>query len=364
MHRSWKRCKHSASTTMRSTELDTHAAELLWSLWTELGVNGVVRNHSWSAIDPEPLIVATPRLGTGDRRVLEEAGRWCASHADRLSVSRLEGLLESSAETTRNEFVSFSRWLRDQTGIKWPVERWVTKFETTPLKEGARARKKSGRPSERLSLPLKRAALFRLRMRALAGVGARADTLVELVARATSWTSATDLQTLGYSKRNVARVLADLEEAEIVRVVRTGPAFKYRLDTAQRLAELVQPIPEAFPPWREIFELVVTVLDLTQIGQDGSVSSRVESSALHAGLAQMATALWLESPPSIRGKRELPDDLVEWSNDHVAALAAGDSPAFRRLDHDRPHVNAVGRLHSRSTARAKRGSRTVRSQGR
>jgi hypothetical protein len=351
---------------MRSTPLDTHAAELLWSLWTEMGVNGVVRNHSWAAIDPEPLVLATPRAGVSDPRLIEEAGRWCANHADRLSVSRLEGLLESASETARIEFVTFARSLHDQTNLKWPVDKWRTKFAANTLTSGSNLRKRTKRASERVALPLRRPALFRLRMRALAGVGARADILSELVARANSWTSATDLQTLGYSKRNVARVLTELEEAAVVRIVRTGPGFRYRLDTSQRLAELVGPSPDAFPSWHEIFDHVVAALDLVQIGQGSSVSSRVESTALHATLAQTATTLWLDSPPPIRGHRDVPDDLTEWANRQLAALASGDSPAFRRPSSGR-HGDAIEDEPRRSTPprRMKRGrSRTVGAKAR
>jgi len=350
---------------MRSTPLDTHAAELLWSLWTEMGVNGMVRNHSWAAIDPEPLVVATPRGGVTDPRLIEEAGRWCANHADRLSVSRLEGLLESSAESTRIEFLAFARSLHDQTKIKWPVDKWRTKFASDTLHSGSNRRKHTKRVSERLALPLRRPALFRVRMRALAGVGARADILSELVARAANWTSATDLQTLGYSKRNVARVLTELEEANVVRITRTGPGFRYRLPSSHSLAELVGPTPDAFPPWSEIFKYMVTVLDLVRIGRDTSVSNRIESTALHAALEQTATALWLESPPPIRGLRDLPDDLIEWANRQLAALAAGDSPAFRTSpSQGRQHAIEDDQPHS-APAAVKRGrSRTVRSKAR
>jgi hypothetical protein len=297
--------------------------------------------------------------------LIEEAGRWCANHGDRLSVSRLEGLLESASETARIEFVAFAGSLQDQTSIKWPVDKWRTKFAPGPLSSGTRLKRRTRRSSEGLALPFQRAALFRVRMRALAGVGARADILSELVARATSWTSATDLQTLGYSKRNLARVLAELEEANVVRVMRTGPGFRYRLHSSQRLAELVGPSPDAFPPWHEIFKYVVTLLDLVQIGRDTSVSSRIESTALHAALEQTATALWLDSPPPIRGLRALPDDLIEWAHGHLAALATGDSPAFRRSpSQGRQDAIKDARPHSAPSAVKRGRSRTVRSKAR
>ena len=67
--------------------------DLGWSLWTELGVPGVIRRHAHVAIDPEPLIVFSPWLLRHDARLQEEVVRWCVAHADRISASRLHGLL-------------------------------------------------------------------------------------------------------------------------------------------------------------------------------------------------------------------------------------------------------------------------------
>ena len=38
-------------------EIGGLALELAWSLWSELGVNGVARRHDWQAIDLEPLLL-------------------------------------------------------------------------------------------------------------------------------------------------------------------------------------------------------------------------------------------------------------------------------------------------------------------
>ena len=48
--------------TRLSQEVDRLALDLAWSLWSELGVDGVVRRHDWQAIDLEPLIIFTARL--------------------------------------------------------------------------------------------------------------------------------------------------------------------------------------------------------------------------------------------------------------------------------------------------------------
>jgi hypothetical protein len=44
------------------------ALEIAWSLWAELGLSGWTRHHAESAVDLEPLIIATPRLGRMGRQ--------------------------------------------------------------------------------------------------------------------------------------------------------------------------------------------------------------------------------------------------------------------------------------------------------
>jgi hypothetical protein len=68
------------------------ATDLAWSLWGELGVPSVVRNHTQVVVDPEPLVLAAPFIAQHDARLRDEIRRWCAAHADRISTSRLKGL--------------------------------------------------------------------------------------------------------------------------------------------------------------------------------------------------------------------------------------------------------------------------------
>lgn len=48
---------------MFSAALRRHTEDLAWSLWTELGVSGVVRNHAFVALDLEPILAVTPSFG-------------------------------------------------------------------------------------------------------------------------------------------------------------------------------------------------------------------------------------------------------------------------------------------------------------
>ena len=73
------------------------ALEIAWSLWAELGLSGWTRHHADSAVDLEPLIIATPRLGDWDARLLEESFDWCVQNSRFVSAVRLRNMLTTWA---------------------------------------------------------------------------------------------------------------------------------------------------------------------------------------------------------------------------------------------------------------------------
>ncbi len=83
-----------------SDALDEQLAQLGWSLWTELGVSGVVRKHRHHAIDPEPLIIYTAALQDIDPRLRDESTDWCTRYHTFISKTRLRNLLKSQDEST------------------------------------------------------------------------------------------------------------------------------------------------------------------------------------------------------------------------------------------------------------------------
>ena len=99
-------------------------------------------------------------------------------------------------------------------------------------------------------LPLERPALLRFRLRALCGVGARADVLAELLGSGAVWRSAAaELARQGYTKRNVALLLAELEAAGVLHARRDGAAVLYRLAEPKPLLELMGAEGVSAPAW-------------------------------------------------------------------------------------------------------------------
>ncbi|MDP2345619.1 MAG: hypothetical protein Q8O67_32040 [Deltaproteobacteria bacterium] len=283
------------------------AVDLGWSLWSEIGVPGVIRHHVHVAIDPEPLIVFSPWLFRDDARLQGEVVRWCVAHADRISASRLHGLLKTASPEVSSAFTTMATTLRAH-GVLWTTDKTAAK-KTTPTKP--------------LALPTTRPALVRLRLRALAGVGARADVLAELLGREGRWLIASELQHLGYSKRNVARVLAELADADVVASRADRNAVAFKLQSPTLLAQLLEGQQLAWPSWAAVFALVDEVQQLRTQDGKSEVVRRVAAAKAAASFEVASTMLELERPMAPSWPA-----VVAWAEAQLAALADGTSPAL------------------------------------
>ncbi len=291
--------------------------DLGWSVFTELGVPGVVRHHQRVALDPEPLIVSFPSLFELDPRLREQVYSWCASHAGRLSVSRLQGLSKDLPEAARGEFYGLAATLRKHARVRWPDE-------------GAPA---WSRPPEVKArrLPVERPALLRFRVRALCGVGARADVLSELIARASTWTRASELTEAGYSKRAVAGILSELSGAGVAQQLAAGNALTFQLAHEEQLKSVLDAEDLAFPNWARVMSMVLTIVELSRLEGVSPTTRRVEANKRRELLRKLSDELWLDTPPVTRGNAEAWNDLMSWATTTVRDIAAGVSPALRVL---------------------------------
>lgn len=290
-----------------------HTLSLLWSLWTELGVPGVERRHPHVAVDPEPLIVATPWLAQADARLQEEALRWCAAHADRISASRLLALADRAAPQVHQAFDEFASTLAAQTRVRWSdvTPKSVTRTVMAKLPP---------------TLPATRPALVRFRLRALAGVGARADVLAELLASAGGWVTASDLSHLGYSKRNVARVLTELADGGVARSRRERNALAFQLANQQTWQTLLGDTGLVWPHWDAVFSLTIAVAELAaQTGTPDPVK-RVAAASAQVRLGELTDVLSMPSPPQVRGEGAAFAMMTAWCEGVLADLAAGEMP--------------------------------------
>ncbi len=287
--------------------------DLSWSLWTELGVPGVVRRHQGVVIDPESLLLWTPSVWGPDPRLRDVVLAWATAHGDWCSWTRLQGL--------RRSFPA-SIWLVFENA-QVPIGPGATKSARDPA---AASRSPWPTPRSAPLLPMDRVALLRFRLRALCGVGARADVLCELLAGPQAWASAADLADIGYSKRSIARVLADLSLAAIVNSRARDNTIRFQLQSASALGELVG-TTDRFVAWHRLLPIFAKVQDLIERfdGRPEPVR-RVEANKVREFVAASCAELRIPAPPPTRGKPDAWDLLLGWAVATTGAIAQGDMP--------------------------------------
>src|SRR5207245_4117658 len=183
-------------------QVESLTLDLLWSLWVELGGSGWARRHPFTAIDVEPLIVATAQLVQADARLLQEALAWCVSNVRLVSVARFRNLLATADEDAKKHFGSFAAAVNKYGRATWPGE--GEPLELRPVAA-------SPRPE------MTRPALLQLRLRAIFGVSARAEVTRLLLAEPTRYQTISELAMRAeYGRDNIADTLESLRSAGIV----------------------------------------------------------------------------------------------------------------------------------------------------
>jgi hypothetical protein len=233
--------------TRLSQEVDRLALDLAWSLWSELGVDGVVRRHDWQAIDLEPLILFTARLGDADHRLRASTIDWCITNARFASAFRLRNLADQASPSTSAAFGSYAATVRAHTKAPWPGRGDpLTLFHP-----------------ERIGSPdLRRPSLVQLRLRALVGVSARAEVLKLMLADPQRPQAASTLaEDAAYGKGSVAQALEMLTMAGIVQVQPDANRLLYRLSKPGELSQALLWLPSVFPDWSPIFRIIEAIAD-------------------------------------------------------------------------------------------------------
>ena len=302
---------------MSSASIHDAATDLAWSLWTEVGVPGVVRRHSNIVIDPEPLLVHSPLFACSDPRLLGLIYTWCTTFHDRISTSRLQGLLAVAPMSVTGTFAAMAATLKAHSSVHWPVAEGGVPWPESP-------------EIRHVSIDLARPSLLRLRLRALLGVGARADVMCELLADREGWLSASDLESLGYTKRNVARILSELHQARFVDSRADGNILRFRLTRAEDIASIAGSTGLSQPRWKEIFALVVAAIDLSAFESRSPALRRVEAHKSREATKALADRLWLESPPETKSRPGAWEEMLGWFTAQLLALADGTSKALSR----------------------------------
>lgn len=227
----------------------------LWSMWAELGLSGWDRHHQDSALDLEALILTTARVGHRDTRLRNEALDWCVAYGRIASVARLKHLMADSDQSTRESLGWFAATVNARTHLNWPGA-------TSPLTFAPTG--KSTAPS------LSRPALVQLRLRALWGVSARAETLKVMLIEGDRFIGIREVATMAaYGKDAVADALENLHRGGLLDSAGVRNQRVFRLRRGEQLAALVGPLPDPRHswPWQSVLPIMAGVLEATDLAQ-------------------------------------------------------------------------------------------------
>ncbi|MBX9923396.1 MAG: hypothetical protein K2Y01_04740 [Rhabdochlamydiaceae bacterium] len=274
-------------------QMDRIFTNLAWRLWTTLGVAGDSAQYQDCFIDLESLIILTTTLGKSDPRLLEETLDWCSKFHSFISISRLRTLLEELGPQIHTPFSAFAETLNSISQSKWPT---FTKI--APLKVNLKG--KSLTPN--CTIP----ALLGLRLRALFGVGARADLATFFLTQQSKPLTAADTVEIGYNKRTLADTLDSFFQAGLLTCFTVRNQKQYQLAKKEQLTSLVGELPSLVPNWRSILVVFITLRDTLSKNQNlSTVSTVVAMRNALTSLKDHLQKLNISPPP-------LSSDLADW----------------------------------------------------
>lgn len=303
------RCVNLGSVMATYSELREHVLDALWSQWHELGVAAAVpRRHSDDFIDPEPLIAFTATHGDLDPRLRDESIDWVLRYGTYVSKARLKNVLQSWGRLEDPQFREYAATVNAHGGAGWA---------------SARAKPLAFRPRSRSLLEdLARPSLISLRIRAIFGVGARAELIRAFLSRPRSAMTAADLSSeTSYGKRNVLNELEPLRFAGLVASFRAVNSDRFSLARADTVEALVGPLPSRFTRWANTFAALDALLGLAR---QGTKRSALENAVDAVRLVEERKDLFASAeiyPPSLPPGPHAWPAFMEWAVGHARAIA-------------------------------------------
>ena len=266
---------------------------LAWSHWGALGVRAVAQPPS-SAVDPEALLYLTACLVEHDPRLQDEVGDWWGQFARYISRPRMNALAGRFGEKVTGKLAGLEETLR------------------------------SARPTGKSRLDhLNTPARSLLRLRCAVGANARAEVLLELLTRRAhpeDGLTVLALSEVGYSKRNIAFVLADLVMAGILVSAREGNRVRFRLADPAGLERVLRPIPLTPGRWHLRLPVIATFIELAGRlrGRDAVVQGIEARKTLEASTPNLVACGIAGSGPNATAEAYWPA-LQRWLIDNVVA---------------------------------------------
>jgi len=138
--------------------------------------------------------------------------------------------------------------------------------------------------------------------------------------RTDRWTRASELEHLGYSKRNVARVLGDLAGANLLQQRGERNTLTFRIADRAPWEHLLRTDDLVWIRLDLAFELLFSLLRLEALAAKPTAVQRVEGTKLRIALNTLASSLDLSNPPEIRDQNAPLDALLRWGEATLSDL--------------------------------------------
>ncbi len=297
-----------------SQKLERNLIDFVWSLWTELGVAGVIRKHQQFLIMPEELVLLTSVLTKSDPRLRDEALDWCSKYHHFISISRLRTIANEIGILVSEPYSLFAATLNSVSTAHWPLTASVSPLKFVP----------SGKTK---SPQFENPALLTFRLRSLFGVGARADMLLFFLTQKKNSFAIADTVEIGYTKRNLADILENFVRAGFFTVSPVRNQKRYYFAKQDQLIKIVHPLPTHMPSWRNLLEVILQLRSCIQQMENKSEGVRiVELHNLLQAIEPLLQKLHLRAPPLQTDFSAYWDSFANWVLELSASLASGFLP--------------------------------------
>lgn len=283
-----------------SERIDQRLFELAWSLWTELGINGTKRLHSNCMVALEELIILTAVIAQQDPRLRDEALDWCTRYHHFVSISRLKSLVKMYDVTVAKSFSLFAATLNRSSNANWPLFDAASPLAFTPSN-------KSRAPN--CELP----ALLNLRLRALFGVGVRADLITFFLIQEKNGFTAADATEIGYSKRTLAELLDQLTQSGLFHAATRRNQQVFSFIKRDQMKEIIGAFPNVLLAWRQVLEVILPLRSLIKDIENKSAAIKtVEIRNLLIRLEDKLDKVNLTPPPFKGDLEQYWDSFSSW----------------------------------------------------
>jgi len=248
---------------------EEHLTDFLWREWSNLGVFGASTVEPRWIIDPEVLLLLTSEIARHDARLFDEVLDWLKINSRWINTQRL-CTLHTKHEIGDPHVLAAIAYAMKECG---PATKWRKLSQITGAKEPPEALFRHGyqsllsvveepdpifeqygllRPvvsSRSLSQPvtMQQSSALHFRLRALFGLGMRADILCYLLTHDEGHPSGV-ATVLGYSQKRVQDTMVEMAESGQILVRPKGRLKSYWLDQAQWATFLI-PMQLRFPDW-------------------------------------------------------------------------------------------------------------------